>query len=100
MKKSWLRILISILVFTCVVFGWFVKNQNATESISSLKDIPSFSGSPYVVINDNTPSFTDEELVTEAYEFYSELDTLGRCGYAMACIGKELMPEVTLGRKF
>ena len=97
MKKSWLRILISILVFTCVVFGWFVKNQNATESISSLKDIPSFSGSPYVVINDNTPSFTDEQLVTKSYEFYSELDTLGRCGYAVACIGKELMPTEDRG---
>ena len=36
---------------------------------------------------------TEAELTTEVYEDYSELDDLGRCGEAEACIGEELMPD-------
>ena len=43
--------------------------------------------------NGNVPYFTAEELTTTAYATYSELDALGRCGTAMACLGPELMPE-------
>lgn len=46
----------------------------------------------YGIINNNIPDFSDRELTDQAYEYYSELDHLGRCGYTMACIGKELMP--------
>ena len=48
--------------------------------------------SPYAVVNDNTPYFTDNELTTVAFENYSELDYLGRCGVAYANICKEIMP--------
>ena len=47
----------------------------------------------YKVVNDNIPYFTADEITTKAYEKYSELDSLGRCGVVMACIGKELMPK-------
>lgn len=40
--------------------------------------IPEFSDSPYVTINDNVPYFTEDELTTDAFETYSELDDLGR----------------------
>ncbi len=63
----------------------------------SLKDIPAFSGKPYIVVNGNTPYFTENEIVADSYEFYSELDTLGRCGVTIACIGKELMPTEDRG---
>lgn len=63
-----------------------------SNSSFSLSDIPEFSGEPYIVIDDNKPSFTDDEITTEAYEKYSELDILGRCGVVEACCGKELMP--------
>ena len=48
---------------------------------------------PFIVLNDNVPYFTDAEKTTTAYEKYSELDSLGRCGVVMACIGRELMPK-------
>ena len=52
-----------------------------------------YSGKPYAVVNNNIPYFTDEEKQsTIAFEKYSELDTLGRCGVAYANICKELMP--------
>jgi len=46
----------------------------------------------YEELNGNVPYFTDSEITDEAYEFYSELDALGRCGVVMACVGRETMP--------
>ena len=63
-----------------------------TEISFELDDLPEYDGKPYVVINNNIPGFTSEEITTEAYEKYSFQDLLGRCGSASACIGKELMP--------
>lgn len=56
-------------------------------------DVPEYSGEAYVIINDNTPDFTEGELVTDSFEQYSNLDSLGRCGAAYACIGQNLMPQ-------
>ena len=58
----------------------------------SVSEVPAYADSPYVVINDNVPMFDEEDMTTKAYEYYSSLDSLERCGYTMACIGKELMP--------
>lgn len=57
-----------------------------------ISGLPEFDGKPYTVLNNNQPSFSDKDLTTSSYEKYSDLDSLGRCGYAMACIGKDLMP--------
>lgn len=57
-----------------------------------LSAIPPYAGSAYVRINNNLPYFTEAELTTQSYERYSDLDSLGRCGIAMACIGQDLMP--------
>lgn len=57
-----------------------------------LDTIPEYSGEAYVAINGNEPVFTEDDLTTKAYEFYSELDHLGRCGVTVACLGEELMP--------
>lgn len=59
-----------------------------TTNKISLKEIPEFNGTPYVEINGNIPYFDDSELITEAYEKYSDLDNLGRAGIAVACIEK------------
>ncbi len=59
--------------------------------------VPAFNGSPYIAINGNEPSFASTELVTEGYERYAPLDLLGRCGTAMACVGKEMMPTEERG---
>lgn len=48
---------------------------------------------PYIILNDNVPYFTADEITTDAYEKYAELDSLGRCGVAEACVGTELMPK-------
>ena len=58
----------------------------------TLADIKPFSGNPYVVINGNQPDFTKSEITAKSYEFYSPLDSLGRCGYAMASLSNDTMP--------
>lgn len=63
------------------------------ESADTIAEVPEYYGVPYVEINDNEPEFTEAELTTESYEEYSELDPLGRCGTAEACIGEDLMPD-------
>ena len=58
----------------------------------TLADIPAYTTEAYAVINNNIPFFTVSADMTESYEFYSELDELGRCGIVHANIGKDLMP--------
>lgn len=69
----------------------------APEHAVSVDDIPPYSGSPYVIVNNNQPFFEEDDLTAEAYEFFSPLDALGRCGYVMASIGVELMPTEERG---
>lgn len=59
--------------------------------------VPEYSSEPYVVINDNVPYFTVDDLTTESFEDYSDLDELGRCGVAYACIGQDIMPTEKRG---
>lgn len=73
-----------------------------TETVSSqtafsLDAIPAYSGTAYVPVNQNVPYFTEEEIQTESYEYYSDLDALGRCGVCMACIGQDIMPTQERG---
>ncbi len=59
----------------------------------TLDSIPEFDGkTPYVEINENVPFFDGSEDTENGYEKYTPLDSLGRCGVAMAHITKELMP--------
>lgn len=68
-----------------------------TETTFDLENIPEFKDKPYVVVNNNKPNFKEEDFTTKAFEKYSELDTLGRCGTAFANICKELMPKEARG---
>lgn len=62
-----------------------------------ISSVPEFSGEPYYVVNDNVPFFTEDYCTTTSYEHYSELDYLGRCGTAVASVGKDLMPTEDRG---
>jgi DNA-entry nuclease len=59
--------------------------------------VPEYTDSPYTELNKNTPLFSEDELTTESYETYADLDSLGRCGTAMACVGTDLMPTEERG---
>ena len=70
-----------------------------SEPPISLDELPAYSGKAYVEINGNVPSFDEEDKAgaTESYEFYSPLDSLGRCGYAEASVGLDIMPTEERG---
>ncbi len=59
--------------------------------------IPQYTGSAYVEINGSIPFFMESDITATAYEEYSPLDRLGRCGPAMACLCREMMPTEERG---
>lgn len=63
----------------------------------NLSSIPDYSGNPYIEINGNEPYFSEDEYTTSSFEYYADLDELGRCGTAYACVGKDIMPTEERG---
>ena len=80
-----------MLILALLLFCYLYK-QSLPEYSDSVQNVPAFTGEPYVVIANNEPEFFAEDLTEESFEYYSPLDGLGRCGYAMACVGQDLMP--------
>lgn len=68
-----------------------------TASAFNAADVPAYSGKSYTAVNNNEPYFTSDDLTTEAFENYSELDALGRCGAAYANVCLETMPTEKRG---
>lgn len=63
----------------------------------TLNNLPAYSGEAYVELNDNVPSFSKNDMTSKAFEKYSELDDLGRCGTAYANVCRETMPTEERG---
>ena len=111
MKKLFRKypLLITVLAIILVLANWltgkYAEAPTQPEAyISSLNsvyadmEIPEYTGEPYCIINKNIPFFEEDELTTtEAFETYSELDALNRCGTAYANICKEIMPTEKRG---
>ncbi len=93
MKRSGKKISIPVLLLLVLALaaGWFLRDKEPAYSVS-VQNVPAYSSTPYVAVNGNQPEFEEKDLTTKAYEYYSPLDSLGRCGYTMACVGLELMP--------
>lgn len=71
--------------------------HTGTASVFNTADVPAYSGKPYTAVNNNEPYFTSDDLTTEAFENYSGLDALGRCGVAYANVCLETMPTEKRG---
>lgn len=92
-QRSGWGIALTLLTIAAVgLLHWYQQ-----ETAISLEEVPPFAGSPYVEINGNLPDFSAEELSDQAFEVYSPLDFLGRCGTAYANVGQELMPTEDRG---
>lgn len=75
-----------------------VPDRAPSETLSgAAEEIPPYSGEPYAELNGNIPDFSEDDLTTTAFELYSDLDELGRCGVAYANICPELMPTEERG---
>ncbi|MGM9999460.1 MAG: DNA/RNA non-specific endonuclease [Candidatus Bruticola sp.] len=110
--RLWLLGLIAVLSFISLSIGpaeavdsverlLAASSQKASGSAVgrfSLDKVPAYSGTPYAVINKNVPYFTKADRTSRSYEKYSPLDSLGRCGTAVANIGRDLMPTAKRGK--
>ena len=98
LKKFLVSIIILMLILLIDYFypdfisSLFNENLVQKEVSYNLSDIPKYTDSPYVIINDNIPSFDEKDYDSEGFEKYSKLDILGRCGVAYANVCKETMP--------
>jgi DNA-entry nuclease len=72
--------------------------SSSTDNICLLNNLPDYDGTAYVILNNNIPEFSEhDKSITEPFEFYSELDNLGRCGQAYANICEEIEPKEERG---
>ena len=90
------RTLPALALVCCLLLSGCTFPQGSGTKLS-LEDVPAYSGEPYVEINGNEPDFPSSDLTEEAFETYSSLDALGRCGTAYANVGVELMPTEDRG---
>ena len=88
------QVSLSLFLLLCLLLSACGAAPGGTQTSFSLEDVPAFSGEPYVVLSDNQPDFTQEELdqAAQGFEEYSPLDALGRCGTAWASVGLDTMP--------
>ncbi len=85
-------ILVAASVTACTLLRSSVKENETTVPSDTQTE------EPYIKVNGNVPRFSGEEKKTAAaFENYSDLDALGRCGVAFACVGKETMPTEERG---
>ena len=111
MNRKRIKHLLSVIVISCLILisgcdltkppttQNSVEQNNATSEISSSKNsnYEDYNGPAYEERNNNKPEFTKDEITTKSYEYYSDLDELGRCGMTIACIGQDLMPTEKRG---
>lgn len=72
---------------------FIIRNSFDDQEYQELMSIlPSYSGQAYVSINNNIPYFEEYEIINASFEYYSNLDELGRCDVTMASISEDIMP--------
>ena len=115
-KRSVIRTFMRTVIAVAVLFGmWYAARRYFTEGYPAdlefggqglhlmegeaeypgefkPADLPEYTGEPYTEVNGNVPFFAPEEVKPDIYESYGELDALGRCTCAAACVGPETLP--------
>lgn len=71
----------------------------STQAKVDINSIPKYSGQTVIDINNNEPYFEEKDMTKEDFEYYSELDELGRAGQAFANICKLTMPPEGVKRE-
>ena len=90
MNKNKLEKIAIVIFFIIMIFvGLYIKTAQENKRVNELhnnqnsyeiSDIPEYNGNIYVLMNNNIPNFTDEDMNIE--EYYSDLkDGIVRNGY-------------------
>ena len=98
-KSQLLSVIGAILFIPTLIYGiWnYLDNDVNGNKYKQETVAPEYSVQTYVEVNNNIPYFDKEEYTVKAFEKYSELDELGRCGVAYANVCQELMPTEERG---
>ena len=64
---------------------------------SNPDQIPGYSGVDSVILNDNIPMFNQYDIQNIKGQWFTPLDSLGRCGSAIAMIERSMMPTEERG---
>ena len=76
----------------------FAEDEPSSGTVEAFPaDIPDYLGTDTVVLNDNKPNFTKYDIEKISGERYSNLDSRGRCGAAVAMIDYTMMPTEKRG---
>ena len=71
-----------------------IRNTFDDEEYSLLMSmVPDYPGLPYVEVNGGKPFFKEYEIIGGSFEYYSNLDELGRCDVTMASVSNDTMPD-------
>lgn len=102
--------LLIVIVLVGACFGFWnngshvVKDDDVTghiqaaDQISAEREMPDYNGSPYLIVNNNVPFFTDKELQKNYGTVeLSPLDSLGRPHGNFMIVGPETLPHQKRG---
>ncbi len=82
--------LAAVLYYSHLLSDYLADDPEETRVTVNGREIPPYSGEPYISINGGKPSFTREQKqFTEYYIQLSELDELNRCGAVFAVLCPE-----------
>jgi len=89
----YLLVITALFVIGAVKYGQGGHTGAQSEEIGTFESLPADADkNAYEIRNDNRPYFTEDEIKAESFESYSDLDALGRCGVATACLSTDTMP--------
>ena len=91
-STSLLVTIIIVLIVVILRIAFSLESTDKSISSYSLNNIPEYNEHSYVYLYDNVPNFTDSDYQRTSFEYYSNLDSLGRVGVAFANISKDTMP--------
>ena len=92
------KVLLTALLCLGLLFGFTLLSQPVPgpEELD-LTALPAYAGEPWAILNDDRPTFTEEELAFSGEPAFSPLDGLERRGPALALVGPETLPTAERG---
>lgn len=85
------------MILKKLIFSFLALALIATTAVTVRSGTKSVSDGIGISTADKGSDSGNDESATESFEYYSPLDSLGRCGPAEACIGVDLMPTEERG---
>ena len=102
MKKAFNNFIYFILIVSILGYYFYIEikeyyDKQELYNSFDISNIPDYNGTSYIFINNNEPEFDLSDKDKCSFEYYYDLDELGRCTGAYACLSKELMPTEERG---